>query len=264
MRICSIASGSSGNCTYIGSDTTHILIDAGISCKRIVSGVESLGVSMKDISAIFITHEHSDHICGLSVLSKKYGLPIYTLPGTKRALLSQQGASNYKDLVHELAADERFILKDLRILPFHTSHDAAEPAAYVVQCEHKRAAVCTDLGEYTEYTVENLKNLDAMVLESNHDVHMLEVGPYPYYLKRRILGKQGHLSNESCGNLLCRILNDHLKGIFLGHLSKENNLPILALESVRAEITTGENPYVGSELPIFVAKRDEVTEALEF
>ncbi len=263
MRFRPIASGSSGNCTYVGSDTTHILIDAGISCKRILEGLKELELSAQDLSGIFITHEHADHIKGLAVLAKKYEVPIFMLPGTRKKLSEYKEYVACLPLIRELKADERLILKDMEIKAFRTSHDAAESCGYVVKCDHKKAGICTDLGEYTEYTVESLKELDVCLLESNHDVRMLEAGPYPYYLKKRILSGRGHLSNDSCGALLESILNGHMKRIYLGHLSKENNLPILALESVRAEITMGSSPYQGKELPIVVAKRDTSSELTE-
>ena len=139
-------------------------------------------------------------------------------------------------LFHEVKADEKMTLKDITINPMRISHDAAQPGAYRFQYGNNRMAVVTDLGTYDDYTVESLKGMQALVLEANHDVNMLQVGPYPYYLKQRILGDRGHLSNENSGRLLCRILHDNLKAVLLGHLSKENNLPELAFESVRMEI----------------------------
>ena len=142
------------------------------------------------------------------------------------------------------------------------SHDAAQPVAYRIAYGSKRIAICTDLGVFNDYTVECLKGLDALLLEANHDVNMLQVGSYPYRLKQRILSDKGHLSNENTGRLLCRILHDNLKAVILGHLSKENNLPELAFESVRMEINMGENPYKAGDFDIQVAKRSEVTPAV--
>ena len=163
-------------------------------------------------------------------------------------------------LFHEISADEEFTLGDIQIQPFTISHDAKEPTGYTLQNENKRVAVATDLGKYDEYTVNHLKNVNSMVLESNHDVHMLEVGPYPYPLKQRVLGDKGHLSNELSGRLLCDILHENIKKVFLGHLSKENNYEQLAYETVKLEITLGNNPYKGDEIPIAVAKRECMSE----
>lgn len=260
MRLCSIASGSSGNCIYVGSDTTHLLIDVGISGKRVESGLEYLDLTGRDVDGILITHEHSDHIAGLGVMARKYGIPIY---GTKGTLAEIKRASSLgkidEGLFHEIHADEKMTIKDLTIHPMQVSHDAAQPVAYRVAYGSQKVAVCTDLGHFTDYTVDCLRGMDALLLEANHDVNMLQVGPYPYPLKQRILGDRGHLSNENSGRLLSRILHDNLQSILLGHLSKENNIPELAYEAVRMEITLGDNPYNAGDFEIQVARRSEPT-----
>lgn len=260
MRMCSIASGSSGNCIYVGSDATHLLIDVGISGKRTEAGLEELGLSGRDLDGILITHEHADHISGLGVLARKYEIPLYATRGTINAIGKMKNMGNIEpELWVEVREDQRFTIKDLSINPMRISHDADQPVAYRISYGSKRVAVCTDLGEYNDYTVECLKGLDAILLEANHDVNMLQVGPYPYPLKQRILGSRGHLSNENSGRLLCRILHDGLKYISLGHLSQENNLPELAYETVRMEITLGENPYKAEDFQIQVARRSEIS-----
>ena len=150
----------------------------------------------------------------------------------------------------------------MTIDPFAISHDANEPSGYRLECGGKSVAVATDLGKYDSYTVEHLQNLDAVLLEANHDIHMLEVGGYPYYLKQRILGDKGHLSNELSGRLLCDILHDNLKHIVLGHLSKENNYAKLAYETVKLEVTLADNDYRGEDLDMFVASRDTVSDII--
>ena len=258
MRMCSIASGSSGNCIYVGSDNHHILIDAGISGKRVEAGLRELELSGKDIDGILLTHEHSDHIKGLGVLARKYGVPIYATPGTAGAVKAMSGLGRIDDsLFVEIHADQDFQIGDLKVSPFHISHDGAEPVAYRIACGEKKMAVATDLGVYTDYTVEHLKGLDVLLLEANHDIHMLQVGAYPYYLKQRISGDLGHLSNETAGKLLCEVLHDDLKAIVLGHLSKENNYAELAYETVKLEITLGDTPYQPGDFPLSVASRDE-------
>ena len=261
MRLCSIASGSSGNCIYVGSDDTHLLVDTGISKKRIEEGLKELEIKGDEIDGILITHEHSDHIQGLGVFSRKYEVPIYATPGTIEGILSYSGLGKLPDgLLHPIHTDEPFNLGDITVDPFVISHDANEPSGYRMECGGKSVAVATDLGQYDEYTVEHLKNLDAVLLEANHDIHMLEVGGYPYYLKQRILGEKGHLSNELSGQLLCDILHDNLKHIVLGHLSKENNYARLAYETVKLEVTLADNDYKGEDLDMFVAKRDTVSQ----
>lgn len=263
MRLCSIASGSSGNCVYVGTDHTHVLVDAGISGRRVEKGLNELDLTGKDLDAILVTHEHSDHIQGLGVLARKYGVPIYTTGGTVDAMTRSKSLGKLPEgIFHEILEDESFEIKDLTIHPFTIPHDAAQPVGYRFSCGDKSMAVATDLGKYTEYIIENLQNLDALLLEANHDIRMLQVGKYPYYLKQRILGDRGHLSNENAGRLLCRLLHDNMKGILLGHLSKENNYEELAFETVCSEITLGENPYRSGDFRIQVAGRDCLSEVI--
>lgn len=263
MRFVSIASGSSGNCIYTGSDSTHVLVDAGISAKRIEQGLHEVGVKPSELSGICITHEHSDHVKGLGVLARKYEIPIYGTEATLEEIRKIKSLGEYpSELLKPVMADVRFAIGDLDIMPFHIDHDAADPVAYRIQNVTKSVAVATDLGHFNQYTIDHLLDLDAVLLESNHDPRMLETGPYPYYLKRRILGDFGHLSNENAGRLLNHILNDKMKHVLLGHLSKENNLPELAFETVRLEVDMGECPYTASDFHMAVASRDEMSEIL--
>lgn len=263
MRFVSIASGSSGNCIYAGTESTHILVDAGISAKRIENGLFEVGLKPNELSAICVTHEHSDHIRGLGVLSRKYQIPIYSTEGTIREIKKAKSLGEYpEELLHVIRPDVDFTIGDMTVMPFHIDHDAADPVAYRLRAGKKSIAVATDLGHFNQYTIDHLLDLDAVLIESNHDIRMLETGPYPYYLKRRIMGDFGHLSNDNAGRLLNCILNDKLKHILLGHLSKENNLPELAYETVRLEVETGETPYHASDFHISVARRDVMSEIL--
>lgn len=264
MRFCSIASGSSGNCIYIGNSNTHLLIDTGISKKKIEEGLDKLGLTGNDITAILITHEHVDHIQGLGVFCRKYQVPIYATCGTVKGILDYKGLGRLPDgLLHEIKVGEPFEIQNIQVYPFAISHDANEPSAYRIECDGKKIAIATDLGEYDDTIVANLQGLDGILLEANHDVHMVEVGPYPYPLKQRVLGKRGHLSNELSGRLLCDILHDKLQFIVLGHLSKENNFPELALETVKLEVTLSDNSYQGDKLPLTVAARDGVSNIIQ-
>lgn len=265
MRLCSIASGSSGNCIYIGSDNTHILIDVGISCKRIEAGLSYLSVEPDNIQGILITHEHSDHISGLAVIAKRYHLPIYATKGTAEAILAHKtiGKNLDENLFHFVKADEYYKIGDLTIHPMTISHDAAEPVAYRVACGQTQIGVATDLGIFNEYTIEALQGMNALLLEANHDVNMLQVGPYPYYLKQRVLGNTGHLSNENSGRLLKKIAHEKLQAVMLGHLSKENNLPELAYETVRIELMEQNELGKTWDFPIYVAKRNEISEVID-
>ena len=232
MRMMTIASGSSGNCVYIGSDNTHILIDAGISKKKIVDGLKEADLSLSDIDAIFVTHEHSDHIKGLGVLSRASQIPIYSTSGTIEGIKAASSLGKIDEsLLKCILPDCDLTIKDLKIHPFRISHDANEPVAYTVSDDSKKAGLVTDLGYYDDYIVDNMKGCSSMVVEANHDINLLEVGSYPYQLKQRILSDKGHLSNENSGRLIDCLLSDQVKKVFLGHLSKENNYDLLAYET---------------------------------
>ncbi len=261
MRFVSLASGSSGNCTYIGSGRTNILIDAGISCKRITDSLHALDIDPGELDAIFITHEHSDHISGLKTLVKKYGVRVYASAGTVRELVRCEHVT--QDMCTVINAGEDCFTGDMTVKPFNNLHDAAQPFGYRVECGPRSVAVATDLGNYTDYTVRNLAGLDAVLLEANHDIRMLETGPYPYNLKRRILSDYGHLCNERSGQLLSDIASNHLKTVILGHLSKENNLPELALMCVRNELNSSDNEFTAKDFDIFAANRDSISRVIE-
>lgn len=257
MDFFSVASGSSGNCICLGSDQCHVMIDAGISGKRIEEGMNTYDYTTSDMDGVLITHEHSDHIQGLGVVARKYGLPIYATKGTADAILQSSSVGKIDpSLFHVIEAGKTFFIGNLEIYPMSISHDAVDPVAYLVSDGRHRVGVVTDLGYYDADIVSHMEGLDALLLEANHDIHMLQVGAYPYPLKQRILGERGHLSNETSGQLLGQILHDGMQHILLGHLSKENNYDELAYETVRLEISLGDNPYRGNDFPIEVAKRD--------
>ena len=264
MRLCSIASGSSGNCIYVGSDKTHLMIDAGISGKRIEDGMNEIGLKTAEMDGILITHEHSDHISGLGVVARKHEIPIYATRGTIDAILRMKNLGTIdRELFHEIEPEQDFTIGDVTVSPVTISHDAAQPTAYIMQQDGKSVGVITDLGKYDQHIIERLQGLDILMLEANHDIHMLQVGNYPYYLKQRILGDRGHLSNELSGQLMGQVLHDRFKAVMLGHLSKENNYEKLAHETVRLEVSMGDNPYKGDDFPIYVARRDAVSQIIE-
>jgi len=265
MRFCSIASGSSGNCIYMGTDNTHLIIDAGISGKRIKNGLNELGIEPDELSGILVTHEHTDHISGLGVMARRYGIPIYTTEGTREAILTSSKAGKIPDgLFVDVKEDEHFTIGDLNIKPVRISHDAAQPVAYRIGNNKSYGAVMTDLGYYDDYIIKQLKGLDFLLLEANHDIRMLETGSYPYELKQRILGKKGHLSNENAGRLLSQVLNDNIKEIYLGHLSQENNYEDLAYETVRLEVDMSDTPYKAKDFKIRIASRFEPSKVVNF
>ena len=269
MRLETIASGSSGNCTYIGTEHTHMLIDAGVSMKRIAEGLHQLGLDFADLDAVFVTHEHTDHIQGIPMVEKHHGLPLYASAGTLGGIEKIMGSERFADLpVHSIRQGEETVVGDLVVRPFPIPHDAAEPFGFVVKTtggeDVRKVAYATDLGHYDDGIVRELSGANALVLESNHDIRMLQAGPYPWHLKKRILGDCGHLSNDDAGRLLTDILHDHLTGILLAHLSEVNNLPELAYEAARVEIELSDTPYHGEDFRLQVAPRSELSEILEF
>ena len=260
MRVCSIASGSSGNCIYVGAGKDHILIDAGISRKRIVDGLREIGVEPEELSGILVTHEHIDHIRGIPMMAKMFGTPVFATGGTLDELLLKDKNQDLKrENLYQVYADEPVAIGNLRVTPFAMSHDAAEPVCYTVETAGKKVGMATDLGEYDETIISHLSGSDCILLEANHDISMLEAGSYPYTLKRRILGNRGHLSNEAAGQLLCRLHHKKLRYVFLSHLSKENNYPELAYEAVKCELWEGLGM---NTIPFFMAvsERDKPSE----
>ena len=263
MRMMSIASGSSGNCIYIGTENTHILVDAGISKKRIIQGLEKLDLTLDDIDAVFITHEHDDHIKGVGVLERHSITPVYGTSGTLSYITNNKNLGALPDgIFNSISPGVELCIKDLCISSISVSHDAIDPVAYTFSDGTRKMGVVTDLGVYDDAIINKFYNLNSLLIESNHDINMLMTGRYPYQLKQRILGNEGHLSNESCGRLLEEIIGPQTENILLGHLSKDNNYPVLAYETVKLEVTMGETPYHGDDIPLCIAERDRVSKIL--
>ena len=233
MDFCSIASGSSGNCIFVGTDHTNVLIDAGISGKRVTEGLHAIDRDPKELDAILITHEHSDHIKGLGVLARKYGIPVYSTQGTIQTMLEQNMLGKVdSSLFHTVAPDIRFEIGELAVLPFRVSHDAAEPMFYTFQEDGRKLVVMTDTGYVSDRMKGFISTADAYVFESNHDVSMLQMGPYPWKIKRRILSDVGHVSNEDAAVAMSEVVAEKETQIYLAHLSKDNNMKELARMSV--------------------------------
>lgn len=260
MNLCSIASGSSGNCIYVGNANTNILVDAGISKKRIEEGLHSVDINPEKLDGILITHEHSDHVCGVGVMARKYRMPIYGTVETIAAMLKTKNVGRIpEECFRYIQPDESFVINDIQVNPFAMSHDASNPVCYTFEAEGHKVGVATDLGKYDDYIVSKLADSEILLLEANHDENMLQVGAYPYYLKRRILGDKGHLSNENSGKLIRTLLHEKMKYVFLGHLSKENNFPDLAYETVKFEVEADGNE-LSKAVSIQVANREVPSE----
>lgn len=233
-RFCSLFSSSSGNCTYIGSADGGVLIDAGASAKQISIRLNAIGVSEENIGAIFITHEHSDHVKGLRVFASKYNIPLYATNGTISEL-EKQGIINGKFPVHTI--DSEIECNNQLIKPFGISHDVKEPCGFsVTTSDGRRICVATDTGIVTEEMRSALNGCDLALVESNHDIGMLRNGSYPYNLKRRILSDVGHLSNVACGDFIVELIKSGTTRFVLGHLSKENNIPSLAYRTSKSAL----------------------------
>ena len=225
-----IASGSSGNAALLSWNGVHLLIDMGISCRRICQALAGQGLRPEDLSAVLITHEHTDHISGLATYIKKYRTPILSTPGTARQL--HYRLAGVAPLLWSVPMEEEARWGELSVRLLPTSHDCAESAAFRFDTPDGSLGYLTDTGYIPQETAEGLLGSDLLVLESNHDVNMLLAGPYPYHLKRRVLGDQGHLSNETAAAFAADSARAGTRAVILAHLGQENNLPALALETV--------------------------------
>ena len=249
MEFYTIASSSAGNASLVCHEDTHILIDVGVSCRRITQSLAVLNLTLEDIDAILITHEHIDHVRALGTLQKKCTVPLYASRGTAAAL-------DYPaERVHAFAPGDAFTVGSLRALPFRTSHDARESVGYRIESDDGSLAVLTDTGCITDEAHDLALGADTLLLEANHDVEMLTTGPYPYPLKRRILGEYGHLSNEAAAEFAVECVRAGTSDILLAHLSGENNTPSLAEYAVGRALQAR-----GLSVRLAAAPRDTISE----
>lgn len=235
LKFCSLYSGSSGNCLFVDSNNTKLLIDCGTSGKKISTALASIDSSIEEIDAILVTHEHSDHIQSLGLLSSKYNIPVYANFETWNAMESQKKKISESN-INIFENDKDFILNDLTIHPFSTPHDAANPCGFNIHNGKRKLSIATDLGHMNNKILDNLKDSSFLLLESNYDPEILKISKYPYILKERIKGPNGHLSNSTAGKTISALIDKNLKYVMLGHLSKENNFPELAYQTVLNEL----------------------------
>lgn len=227
VRFVSLVSGSSGNSTFVSDGKTNILIDCGMSGKALEKSLESIGERACEISALLVTHEHIDHIKGAGIISRKYNIPIYATAGTHSAM----EIGKIRD-ENRLIADGEFEIGSIGIKPFPIPHDAAQPVGYNLFAGGEKLSVATDIGHMTDEILDSILRSDRVLLEANHDVEMLKLGAYPYPLKQRILGDNGHLSNDTAAETALKLAENGTRSIMLGHLSNENNYPQIAYNTV--------------------------------
>lgn len=253
---CPLASGSKGNCIYLGTEQTKILIDAGLSAKKIEEKLNEINVDISEIDAILISHEHTDHIQGLRVLAYKKGIPVFA---------NQETAKGIIDAFHEVpkfkifSTGETFEFGDLEIHPFTIQHDTLDPVAFTIRTGALKLGFCTDLGFATSLVRTHLQNCDYIYLEANHQPSMVHASSRPMVYKQRVLSRNGHLSNEDCGRILADVAHSNLKHVHLAHLSSECNTPDAAMATVKGILKEK-----GIDLEICCAPQDKISKAIQF
>ena len=255
MEFISLVSGSSGNSTLITDGKTHILTDCGMSGVKLKNALNSIGLAPENICAILITHEHIDHTKGVGVIARRYKTPIY---GTKKTLLSLNCGEIQENLINEISPDTAFEIGNIAIMPFSIPHDAKDPVGYSYFSGNDKFSLATDIGHMNDYIMGHLKGSKKVLLESNHDVEMLQYGSYPFPLKQRILSDTGHLSNANAARAALELVENGTLNLALGHLSNENNTPELAMLETYTYLTKA-GIKIGEDMNLIVAKRYEVT-----
>ena len=253
FNFCSLYSGSSGNSLFVESENTKLLVDAGVSSKKIEEALANLEIDPTSIDGILITHEHSDHVQGLGTFAKKFNLPVFVNEKTLDAMPKQKEKISEKN-IKLFNINEKFEIGDLKVKPFSIPHDAANPCGFNIFKDDKKISIATDIGHMKNGILKNLEDSIFIMLESNYDPEVLKYSKYPYQLKTRIAGPDGHLSNELAGKTISYLLNSGLKQAVLGHLSKQSNFPELAYKTVIDEIMC--TKYDENSLKLSVASRD--------
>ena len=266
LRFCSFASGSTGNSYLVKTDNTAILVDCGIAGKRILGGLDSVGLGIDDVNAILITHEHSDHIHSIRMMAKKaVNADVPATPGTIEGIGDKVPAGR----MNKINAGDCVHIGDIMVECFRVSHDALDPVGYTFEADNRRLSILTDTGIVTKTIYEHIKESNALVLEANHEVNILRAGPYPFELQQRILSDKGHLSNVAAGEVLCRILDDRSASleddpisVLLAHVSRNNNTPQQAYLTVQNMLIEDDH-YVDKEVKLDVASHEKMSPMLE-
>lgn len=258
IKFCSLSSGSSGNCQYIETEKTKILVDAGFSGKRIQELLGSIDVCPTSIDGILVTHEHIDHIKGLGILSRRFDIPIFANRKTWEEMIEKIGEIDEKNII-EIENNKYFNYRDLDIMGIDIHHDAVDPLGFVVNKDNKKISLVTDTGMIDDEIISKIKDSNLYFLESNHDEFMLEKGLYPRALKDRVASRYGHLSNRDAARTLSKVLKGENERVILGHLSKDNNVPELAYDTVKSSLEK-DGLKVEKEVQLGVSYRDRSTE----
>ena len=253
LNFCSLYSGSSGNSLLVETENTKLLIDAGVSSKKIETALQDIHIEPSSIDGILVTHEHTDHVQGLGTISKKFDLPVFVNQETLDAMTKQKDKIASKNIKTFKVAD-KFTIGDLEIKPFSIPHDAANPCGFNIWKENKKISIATDIGQMTNSILKELEESLFILLEANYDPNVLRCSSYPFPLKNRIAGPTGHLSNEMAGKTISHLLKSGLKNAMLGHLSKESNFPELAYQTVIDELISSH--YDENKLNLSVASRN--------
>jgi phosphoribosyl 1,2-cyclic phosphodiesterase len=259
FKFCNLYSGSSGNCSFVGTDNINILVDCGESQKKISNALESIGKDISKIDAIIVTHEHIDHVKNLGAISKKFNIPVYANEKTFENMPDQTSLIDDKNK-KIFNTDDHFEIGDLKIYPFNIPHDAAEPCGYNIYNGDKKISIATDIGHMDNNILKKLEESQFLLLESNYEPEILKYAKYPYYLKQRIAGPNGHLSNQEAGLTITKLVYSGVNNIMLGHLSKQTNFPELAYKTVMEEIIKSK---INSELSLNVASRLKPSKVIE-
>ena len=260
LTVCPLVSGSAGNSIYISCGGVKLLVDCGVSAARVEAGLREIGVSVDDLDGILITHEHVDHVRGLGVLCRKHGVPVYANEGTWQGIFLKETNIPVR-CVPTFFTGEDFFIGGVNIHPFPIPHDATEPVGFAFTCKGFKCAVATDIGHIASGWVEAVSGAQALVLEANHDIEMVERGPYPKRLQQRILGRNGHLNNADCAKVLLELVRRGAKAVSLAHLSADNNLPELAYNTV-CEALCDAGYCIGEDVSVTVARRDRVSDMM--
>ncbi len=259
VRITVLGSGSSGNVTLISSERVKVLLDLGLSARETSARLAAVGVLPQEITAVVVTHEHADHVRGLAAFARNTGAVVYISDATLKAA----GLEHVLPRRESVRAGEKFEIGDMVFIPFSTPHDAADPLAYSIECHGIKISQVTDLGYISALVKNRIEKSDCLIVESNHDLQMLRLGPYPWMLKQRILGRHGHLSNHALAEFLAGDFDGYARYIFLAHLSRTNNHPDIAMLSARQALAARADLLEGWQERLRIAHPDSPSEGVE-